>query len=54
VADQPQREDACAHFQRLLKKDADETKPMIEASRRAMDESRELLARVAKDHPDIP
>lgn len=54
MADLPRREDAYSHLQRLLKEDAEETRPMIEATQKAIDETRELLARVSEDHPEIP
>lgn len=44
-------ENARAYLQRLLRESAQQTWPLIRASRRACEESRELLREVEKKHP---
>ncbi len=50
----PIQEDSYAHLLRLVREDREQMPTIRAASRKALDESRELLRQVARDHPKIP
>ena len=48
-----EHEDIDAHFRRLLRENAEHDRAIFESSKKAIEDSRRLLAEVARDHPDI-
>lgn len=44
-------EDTWTYLQRLLREDRERTWPAIQSSRKAIEESRELLKKIDQEHP---
>jgi hypothetical protein len=51
--DPDKREDVYAHLMRLLRKNSEQDPKTFHSTRKAIDESRRLLADLARNHPEI-
>lgn len=49
----PAKEHTLAHLRRLLRENAERDPDLLASSRKAIDESRRLLQRIDRDHPEL-